>query len=187
MAMATDNPQNPNIVLIMSDQHNAGVMGCAGNPIVRTPNLDALAEQGTRFTNTYCPYPLCAPSRMGFMAAHYPSDIGVFDNGGILSSHTPTFAHGLGAAGYEAVLCGRMHFGGPDQFHGFERRIHADCGGRTLSPEILGSGYNRTNGQTKYAVEVSGYGQTGYQRFDRSVTDTACNYISHWNGQGRPC
>ena len=185
--MATDNPQNPNIVLIMSDQHNASVMGCAGNPIVRTPNLDALAEQGTRFTNAYCPYPLCAPSRMGFMAAHYPSDIGVFDNGGILSSHTPTFAHGLGAAGYEAVLCGRMHFGGPDQFHGFEKRIHADCGGRTLSPEILGSAYNRTNGQTKYAVEVSGYGQTGYQLFDGSVTDTACNYISHWNGKGRPC
>ena len=176
----------PNIVLIMSDQHNANVMGCAGNPIVRTPNLDALAGQGTRFTNVYCPYPLCAPSRMGFMAASYPSEVGVFDNGGILSSQTPTFAHALGAAGYETVLCGRMHFVGPDPFHGFEKRIHGDCGGRALSPEILGTGPNRTNGQTKYAVEVSGYGGTGYQRFDRSVTDTACDYISDWTGEGRP-
>ena len=174
----------PNIVLIMSDQHNANAMGCAGNPVVRTPNLDALAGQGTRFTNVYCPYPLCAPSRMGFMAASYPSEVGVFDNGGILSSQTPTFAHGLGASGYETVLCGRMHFVGPDPFHGFEKRIHGDCGGRALSTEILGSGNHRTNGQTKYAVEVSGYGETGYQRFDRSVTDTACDYISDWTGKG---
>ena len=179
--------EQPNIVLIMSDQHNANVMGCAGNPIVRTPNLDALAEQGTRFTNVYCPYPLCAPSRMGFMAASYPSEVGVFDNGGILSSQTPTFAHGLGASGYETVLCGRMHFVGPDPFHGFEKRIHGDCGGRALSTEILGSGNHRTNGQTKYAVEVSGYGRTGYQHFDLSVTDTACEFIADWAGNSRPC
>ena len=72
----------PNIVLIMSDQHNASVIGCAGNPIVRTPNLDALAKHGVRFTNTYCSFPLCAPSRAAFMSAQYPSDIGIYDNGG---------------------------------------------------------------------------------------------------------
>ncbi len=180
------NHQRPNIVLIMSDQHNASVMGCAGNPVVQTPNLDTLAGQGARFTNVYCPYPLCAPSRMSFMAARYPSEVNIYDNGGILSSHTPTFAHGLGAAGYEAVLCGRMHFGGQDPFHGFEKRIHGDTGG-ALSREVVGSGYYRTNGQTKYAVEVSGYGQTGYQLFDRSVTDAACDYISFWSGDERPC
>ena len=177
--------KQPNIVLIMSDQHNANVMGCAGNPIVRTPNLDALAGQGTRFTNAYCPYPLCAPSRMGFMAGAYPSEVGGFDNSGTLSSDVPTFAHGLSAAGYETVLCGRMHFIGPDRLHGFGKRIHGDCGG-TLSPEIRGSGNNRTTGQSKYAVEVAGYGSTGYQAFDDSVTEAACNDISTWTGDGRP-
>ena len=58
---------SPNIVLIMSDQHNPHAMGCAGNPIVQTPNLDALARRGVRFGNAYCPYPLCAPSRSGFI------------------------------------------------------------------------------------------------------------------------
>ncbi|MBT4138701.1 MAG: sulfatase-like hydrolase/transferase, partial [Candidatus Latescibacteria bacterium] len=99
------------------------------------------------------------------------------DNGGILSSETPTFAHAFSAAGYETVLCGRMHFNGPDQYHGFDKRIHGDAGGRSLTPEILGSGQNRTNGQTHYAVEVSGYGKNGFQAFDRSVTNTACDYI----------
>ena len=175
----------PNFVLVMSDQHNANVMGCASNPIVQTPNLDALARDGARFTNVYCPYPLCAPSRMGYMAGAYPSEVGGFDNSGTLTSQTPTFAHGLGAAGYETVLCGRMHFVGQDQLHGFQKRIHADCGG-ALSPEIRGSGNNRTTGQSKYAVEVAGYGSTGYQAFDDSVTEAACNDISTWTGDGRP-
>jgi choline-sulfatase len=172
-------PDRPNIVLIISDQHNASVMGCAGNPIVKTPNLDALAKQGTRFTNNYCAFPLCAPSRAAFLSAQYPSDIGVYDNSGsyFFTPQTPTFAHGLGAAGYEAVLCGRMHFGPFDAFHGFERRIHGDHG-PMLSREIQGEGYNRTNGQTKYGVEVSGHGKTGAYAFDRSVTDTAIDFIT---------
>ena len=59
------NHRRPNVVLIMSDQHNARVMGCAGHPIIHTPHLDRLAGDGVRFTSAYCPYPLCAPSRAG--------------------------------------------------------------------------------------------------------------------------
>jgi choline-sulfatase len=178
----------PNIVLIISDQHNKHVLGCAGHPYVLTPNLDQLAASGARMTNVYCPYPLCAPSRAGFMSAQYPSDIGVYDNGGsaFFSSQTPTFAHALGAAGYEAVLCGRMHFGSSDPFHGFERRIHGDAGGQSVSREILGTGINRTNGQTKYAVEVAGYGRNGFQAFDASVTQTACDFIANRSPDDRP-
>jgi choline-sulfatase len=177
----------PNIILIVSDQHNKHIMGCAGNAIVRTPNLDDLAKHGVRMTDVYCPYPLCAPSRAGLMSAQYPSDIGVYDNNGAsFSSSTPTFAHALGAAGYEAVLCGRMHFGDTDPFHGFESRIHGDAGGQVISPEILGSGLNRTNGQTKYAVEVAGHGRNGFQAFDRSVTRTACDFITQRDAGSRP-
>ncbi|MCZ6633247.1 MAG: sulfatase-like hydrolase/transferase, partial [bacterium] len=125
-------------------------------------------------------YPLCAPSRAAFMTGQYPSDIGVYDNGGsyFFTPQTPTFAHGLGAAGYEAILCGRMHFGPFDTFHGFEKRIHSDTG-KFLSYEIQGEGGHRTNGQTKYAVEVSGHGKTGAQTFDQSVADTACDLITN--------
>ena len=180
--------KRPNFILIISDQHNKHVMGCAGHPYVQTPNLDRLAKSGTRMTDVYCPYPLCVPSRAGFMSAQYPSDIGVYDNGGAasFSSNTPTFAHALGAAGYEAILCGRMHFGQADPFHGFERRIHGDTASNGITREILGSGLNRTNGQTKYAVEVAGHGKNGFQAFDKSVTDTACDFIQNRDPSDRP-
>jgi len=99
-----------------------------------------------------------------------------------MSPPSPT---SLGAGGYEAVLCGRMHFVGYDQFHGFERRIVGDQGEK-LSPEIKGSGYNRTTGQTRYAVQVSGYGSTGMQFYDRTVTDRACEFISAHREGDRP-
>jgi choline-sulfatase len=174
------------VVLIMSDQHNPHLMGCAGNGIVRTPNLDKLAGEGIRLSNVYCPYPLCVPSRSGFMTARYPSEIDVWDNDSILSSSVPTFAHGLGGAGYEAVLCGRMHFRGPDRFHGFEKRIFGELSTGALSPEIQGTGYNRTNGQTKYAVQVSGYGRTGFQLYDQMVTRSACEFIAEPRHDDRP-
>jgi choline-sulfatase len=175
----------PNIVLILSDQHNPHVIGYAGDPVVRTPNLDALAAQGTRFDNLYCAYPLCVPARMSFMTGQYPSAIGSWDNRAMLASDVPTFAHTLRDAGYDTALCGRMHFVGPDQLHGFETRIHDDCWG-WLTPEIEGRGDQRTTGQRRYAVETSGYGRTGYEAFDDSVTATACDFIRARTDSNRP-
>ena len=170
--------RHPNIVLIMSDQHNARIMGCAGDRYARTPHLDALAAAGTQMTATYTACPLCLPARMSFLTGQSPGDIGTLDNGAVLASDVPTFAHGLGSCGYETVLCGRMHFAGPDQLHGFENRVFGDCQAPgVLSPEIQGSGLKKTNGQHKHAVVVAGHGRTGYQAFDTAVTDTACRYI----------
>ncbi|MDP6116997.1 MAG: sulfatase-like hydrolase/transferase [Planctomycetota bacterium] len=181
------SPDRPNIVLIISDQHNPHFMGCAGNELVQTPNLDRLAAQGVRFTNVHCPSPLCVPSRMAFMTGRYPSENQVWSNGCQLSSDIPTFAHGLGAGGYEAILCGRMHFVGSDQFHGFERRIIGDVSGSHLTAEIRGTGSRgRTTGQSKYAVEVSGHGLQGYAAYDNAVTDTAVDFLNSDRDVERP-
>jgi choline-sulfatase len=91
--------QHPNILLILSDQHNPHVLGCVGDGIARTPNLDRLASRGVLFTNNYCPNPLCVPSRMAFLTAQHCSDIQVWTNRCILSSQVPTFVHGLGIVG----------------------------------------------------------------------------------------
>jgi hypothetical protein len=61
-AHAERNKQKPNILVIMSDEHNAGVLGCYGNDIVKTVNLDGLAARGVTFENCYCNSPLCVPS-----------------------------------------------------------------------------------------------------------------------------
>ncbi|MGN6359524.1 MAG: sulfatase-like hydrolase/transferase, partial [Thermomicrobiales bacterium] len=62
----------PNIVLIVSDQHRADWLGCAGHPAVRTPHLDGLTRDGVWFTHTYCNAPLCVPSRMSMLAGRQP-------------------------------------------------------------------------------------------------------------------
>lgn len=190
--MTSENRKRPNIVVIMSDQHNPHIMGRAGNEIVRTPNLDRLAEEGTYFSNAYTPAPLCVPARMAFMTGEYASDIRVWSNSpSRLCPNIATFAHALGGAGYEAVLSGRMHFAGFDQFHGFEKRLFGDCW-RYLTPETIGNVGNlekakyRTTGAAKFAVEVAGFGKNGYLAFDKKVTEKSCEFISTHNSDDRP-
>ena len=57
------NRNRSNVLIIISDEHRKDAMGCAGHPIVKTPNLDALAARGAHFTNAYTPSPMCVPTR----------------------------------------------------------------------------------------------------------------------------
>jgi choline-sulfatase len=113
----------PNILLFMVDQLTSFVLNAYGGTTCKTPNIDALAARGTVFENAWCPYPLCAPSRFGTMAGRLPSRIGAYDNGAEFTASTPTFAHYLRANGYYTCISGKMHFVGPDQYHGFEERL----------------------------------------------------------------
>ncbi len=112
----------PNILIINSDEHNAGYAGFSGHPVVRTPNLDRLARTGVVFENTYCPYPLCSPSRQSFMSGLYCHEIGVWDNSCAMPEDTVTWAHILSLAGYETTLVGKMHFNGYQKYYGFDQR-----------------------------------------------------------------
>ena len=55
-----------NLIVLMSDEHAAKIMGCAGHPFVQTPNLDRLAARGTRFKKAYTNAPICVPARAAF-------------------------------------------------------------------------------------------------------------------------
>ncbi len=179
-------PDQPNFLVIMSDQHNRRYMGCAGDRIARTPNLDALAGRGVLFENTYCGAPLCVPSRMSFLTGRHASDIEVWSNSCFLRSDIPTFAHGLGLAGYETVLGGRMHFVGPDQRHGFEKRIVGDLSGPLPGgpgPD-LGPIPTGTTGQSRQSVEISGPGRTAYQAYDVAVTRACREFLENRGRSG---
>lgn len=114
------------IIYLLSDQHNPMVMGTAGDPVVRTPNLDALYRKGTGFDACYCAAPLCVPSRSAILSGELPTRTGVFNNMQALPTCNATFPASMTNAGYETVLCGRMHFLGWDQWHGYERRLVGD-------------------------------------------------------------
>ena len=63
--------RKPNILVIISDEHNAGVLGCYDNDVARTANLDGLSRRGITFDNCYCNSPLCVPSRLSFTSGKY--------------------------------------------------------------------------------------------------------------------
>jgi choline-sulfatase len=100
---------SPNIVLVMSDQHRADMMGCAGDPSVLTPSLDALAAEGVRFSRVSCQGPLCMPSRASFMTERYVRDHGVFTNWEEIAPESPTYVRALREAGYHTALLGKAH------------------------------------------------------------------------------
>ncbi len=169
----------PNFLILMADQHSPHVLGCHGDRVVRTPNLDRLAARGVTFRSAYCQSPLCVPSRMSFLTGRRPSDIRVWGNGDTLPSDTPTFAHALGAAGYETVLIGRMHFNGMDQWHGFERREVGSLlpiypGLPMPMPERLMVGAR--NG-SREGVQLAGPGRTAYQAYDAEVTERTTAFL----------
>jgi len=124
----------PNILLILSDQHNVRLMGCEGNPIIRTPGLDKLASEGVRFDNAYCQNPLCAPSRFSMLSGQYCKTLGIYNNRHIPEANSMTLPRALGAAGYATCLIGKAHFNG-EQFHGYQQRPYGDLYGQAHQPD----------------------------------------------------
>lgn len=116
----------PNILIIMADQLTPFLTGAYGHPVVKTPNLDRLVQQGVRFDAAYSSCPLCVPARASLMTGRHVSSIRSYDNASAFDSEEPTIAHYLAAAGYDTVASGKMHYIGPDQLHGLHRRLTTD-------------------------------------------------------------
>jgi len=101
----------PNILLLFADQHNANVLGCYGNPIVKTPNLDRLAVRGMRFNRHYCADAICVASRTAMMTGLYPRTTGVLTNGDnpVHPDRYPVLQQMLQQAGYRTGSFGKRH------------------------------------------------------------------------------
>ncbi len=101
----------PNILMIMSDEHTWNISGCYNNKIVKTPNIDKIAEKGILFENCYTPSPLCVPARLAFTAGKYISRCGAWGNESMLESDEyPSLPRQLKKAGYDSYLIGKMHY-----------------------------------------------------------------------------
>jgi len=100
----------PNILLILTDQHRPDAIGCAGDRVVQTPNLDRMAREGVRFSRAYCQGPLCMPARASLVTERYVRDHGVSGNSSSLGPRAwPTFIQAVQAAGYRTGCIGKMH------------------------------------------------------------------------------
>jgi arylsulfatase A-like enzyme len=98
-----------NILLITTDQQHYDVLG-VHDPALKTPNLDRLCREGTRFDRAYCPSPVCTPSRSSIITGQYPSHHGAWTIGVKLPEDVPTLGQHLIDAGYATALIGKAHF-----------------------------------------------------------------------------
>ena len=105
----------PNILYVMTDDHTERELGCYGNRIISTPNMDRLAAEGTRFENSFCTNALCAPSRATVLTGAYSHVHGIYGNSEeadaveTLDPKIPTFPELLRQAGYQTGLVGKYH------------------------------------------------------------------------------
>ncbi len=114
--------RRPNIIVIVSDDHGYGDVGCYGCKDIPTPNLDSLAREGVRFTDGHVSCPVCSPTRAGLMTGRYQQRFGHEMNPGALPQHglplsEITLANLLKSAGYATGLVGKWHLGGAPEFH----------------------------------------------------------------------
>ena len=109
-----------NILLITLDQFRGDCLSSAGHPLVQTPNLDAPARRGTRFTDAYTPWPICVPARASLATGRWVHDIGYWDNAMGYDGREPGWGHTLQAAGVRVESIGKLHYRRADDPTGFE-------------------------------------------------------------------
>ena len=109
----------PNIIFLLTDDHRWDALGCAGNRIVRTPNIDAMAAGGVRFTNAFVTTSICATSRASIFSGQYARRHGIHDFATPFSdaAWADTYPARLKAAGYRLGLVGKHGVGADRDFH----------------------------------------------------------------------
>ncbi|HEY0730445.1 MAG TPA: sulfatase-like hydrolase/transferase [Pyrinomonadaceae bacterium] len=178
---AAAKDSRPNIIFILADDLGWGDLSCYGRPDYRTPNIDLLALQGTKFTDAYSASAVCTPTRCGYITGQYPArfKIGLEEplvatnhDVGLEPGH-PTIASLLKQSGYDTALIGKWHLGfrpewGPNA-HGFDEffGILAGAGDYFLHTNGLGQ---RDLYENVTPVERNGY-------LTDLLTERAVNYV----------
>lgn len=171
--------QPKNVLFIMSDQHSPHVVGCYGNPVVRTPNLDALAANGTRFAHAYTPTPICVPTRASFATGRYAHTIGSWDNAKpYTGAEAPSWGHRLVEQGHPVTTVGKLHYRAVDDPSGFpDQRLpmHVLDG--------IGDLYGLLRGDmpvrhaSRQQVLDARAGDSEYIRYDRAIAQESARFL----------
>jgi choline-sulfatase len=173
-------PQN--LLIIMSDEHNAGMMGRAGHKLAQTPNLDQLAQRGTRFANAYANCPICVPSRASLATGRFVHDIEYWDNSIAYDGRVRGWGHRLQEAGIAAESIGKLHYRNAEDDTGFDvqhmpMHIANGLGMVHLSIRRQFSDFVRPSRSRAAIIEGAGPGESDYTRYDRKVADTAVSWL----------
>lgn len=164
----------PNVLFIVSDDLNC-FLGCYGDPLAKTPNIDRLAARGVRFERAYCAFPLCGPNRNSFLTGLHPNSTGIHANARIFRQTIPaqvSMPQAFRLAGYFAARIGKMyHYNVPDSVG---TNGHDDPGSWEL--EINPAGCDRLEEEPQiFSLEPGKFGGTlswyASPKGDRAHTD----------------
>jgi len=171
-----------NLLIIMADEHNPNMLGAAGHGLVETPNLDALAERGTQFSNAYTNCPICVPARASFATGRYVHDIGYWDNSMGYDGRVQGWGHRLQTAGMRVESIGKLHYRLETDDVGLDRQhipMHIKDGVGMLHLSIRQDFVDalptlRPNG----IIGAAGPGESEYTRYDRKIAALACDWLA---------
>ncbi len=129
--------ERPNLLLILTDQQGHTAWSRCGNPYLKTPAMDRLAARGTTFSEAYCTYPVCSPSRSSIFTGRMPHETGVEVNGRSIVEGMPTMGAVFSGAGYKTVYAGKWHLPKPfDGMTGFEKLVGGSALGRDMDEPV---------------------------------------------------
>jgi choline-sulfatase len=170
-----------NTVIIMSDEHDPRIMGCAGHPFIKTPHLDALASRGVRFSNAYTPSPICVPARAAFATGHRVHNIRHWDNAMPYTGTQKGWGHILQANGVRSESIGKLHYRADEDPTGFDAEhlpMHVLGGHGMVWASIRAPYWPRPNGP-RMLGDYIGPGESSYTQYDRSVTARAVEWLQN--------
>jgi choline-sulfatase len=176
-----------NLLFIISDEHQARALSCAGHPIVRTPHIDALAERGTRFGAAYTPCPICVPARASLATGRYVHEIRYWDNAMGYDGRVPGWGVRLQAAGVRVESIGKLHYRGREDATGFDaqhRPMHLMNG----IGQVWGSVRDPIPGARADIVRFGtvGAGYSKYNSYDEAIRDLTVAWIGEHARDPRP-
>jgi len=166
-----------NLLYIMSDEHNPQMLGCYGHNQVRTPNLDRLAEKGTRFTSAYTNSPICIPARAAFATGRYAHETRHWDNAMPYDGKIRSWGHRLQDEGIRVESIGKLHYRGEEDNTGFTKQHH---------PMHVMDGIGQVWGSIRDPLPEArpakmlneiGPGESNYNRYDRLIADTGKQWL----------
>jgi arylsulfatase A-like enzyme len=128
--------QRPNVVVLVTDDQRPDTIAALGNPVIRTPNLDALVRAGSTFTRAVCANPICTPSRAEILTGCSGFRNGVLDFGGKIDPQLVAWATAMQRGGYRTCYVGKWHNNGRPSGYGYDdcRGLFAGGGGRWWTP-----------------------------------------------------
>lgn len=154
--------KKPNILFILPDQLRRDFLGCYGADFLSTPNLDALASEGTQFNKAISQYPICIPARAAMLTGLPATETGVVDNGKWLRPDRrdmgiKSWPEFLNEAGYHTAAIGKMHFIPWDNDEGFAERIISEDKRHHWINDDYADALEKRGFEKKHGRELEGY------------------------------